>query len=119
MLRLIDEEGGISVRLKNIENKARYFRKRVQEIGLKIPTYPISNMLTPVIFEDISAYDVIQVLKDKYQLYVNPCGGELATKLLRVSHIGNTTIEDIDYLLEKMQLAIEEIRNKELVYDRK
>lgn len=110
MLRLIDEEGGINARLKNIENKAKYFRKKVQEIGLKIPSYPISNMLTPVIFENISAYDVIQVLKDKYQLYVNPCGGDLATKLLRVSHLGNTTIEDIDYLLEKMQLAIDDVR---------
>ena len=96
MLNIIDTEGGKEARLKTIEEKCRYFREKIKSIGLKIPTYPLSNMLTPILFEDVNAYDVIQVLKDKYRIYVNPCGGELATKLLRVSHIGNTTIADID-----------------------
>ena len=61
-----------------------------------------------------AAYEIIQILKNKYQIYVNPCGGELATKLLRVSHIGNTSLDDIDNLLEKMQLAIKEVEYKEL-----
>lgn len=114
MLNIIESEGGLPARLKYIEEKGQYFRKRIKEIGLKIPNYPISNMLTPVWFEDVNAYDIIQVLKDKYQIYVNPCGGELATKLLRVSHIGNTNIEDIDYLIEKLILTIGEVKEKEL-----
>ena len=73
-------------------------------------------MITPVWFEDISAYDVIKILKDKYQIYVNPCGGELATKLLRVSHIGNTTIEDIDDLLGKLQSVITDNKQTVLAY---
>ena len=120
MLNLIEIEGGKQVRLNYIKEKCDYFRKRVQELGLKIPNYPLSNMLTPVEFpDDINAYDIIQTLKDKFRIFVNPCGGDLATKLLRVSHIGNTTVEDIDYLLEKLLLAIDEVKNKELVYDRK
>ena len=114
MLNLIDKEGGLNARLKTIEEKGKYFREKVKEIGLTVPDYPISNMLTPVWFEDISAYDVIQVLKDKYGMYVNPCGGELATKLLRVSHLGNTTIADIDELLEKLTLSIKEVKEREL-----
>ncbi len=117
MLALIESEGGLSARLSRVREKCKYFRRRVQEIGLKIPEYPLSNMLTPVICEGVSAYDVIQVLKDKYEIYVNPCGGELADKLLRVSHIGNTTIDDIDELIEKLQLAISEV--KEVQYVRK
>ena len=115
MLQLIEKEGGINVRLNFIEEKCQYFRKRAQEIGLKIPNYPLSNMLTPVICEDVSAYDVIQVLKDKYKIFVNPCGGKLADVLLRVSHIGNTTLEDIDYLIEKMQLAITDVKEAQYV----
>lgn len=114
MLNLIEKEGGINARLKTVEEKCNYFRKKVQEIGLTIPKYPISNMLTPVWFKDVNAYDVIQVLKDKYGMYVNPCGGELATKLLRVSHIGNTTISDIDELLEKLILSIKKVEEKQL-----
>ena len=117
MLNIIQAEGGKNARLKIIEDKCRYFREKIRECNLKIPSYPLSNMLTPVYLEDVNAYDVIQVLKDKYEIFVNPCGGELATKLLRVSHIGNTTLEDIDDLIEKMQLAIAEV--KEAQYARK
>lgn len=119
MLNLIENAGGKTAWLKNIEEKALYFRKKVKEIGLKIPEYPISNMLTPIEFpEKISAYEIIQVLKDKYQIYVNPCGGELAHKLLRVSHIGDTNLEDLDDLIDKLQLAIQEVEKKDLAYDR-
>lgn len=114
MLNIIENEGGLYSRLANIKRKAEYFREKAKKIGLKIPEYPISNMLTPVIFDNINAYEIIQILKNKYQIYVNPCGGELATKLLRVSHIGNTSLDDIDNLLEKMQLAIKEVEYKEL-----
>lgn len=114
MLNLIEKEGGITKRIENVKAKAQYFRKKCIEIGLKIPEYPISNMLTPVIFENIDAYEVIQVLKDNYQIYVNPCGGELANILLRVAHLGNTTINDIDNLIEKIQLSIKEVQNREV-----
>ena len=112
MLNLIEKDGGLEARLKTVKDKCNYFRAKIKELGLKIPDYPKSNMLTPILLEDVSAYEVIQVLKDKYRLFVNPCGGELADKLLRVSHIGNTTIEDIDDLIEKMLLSIEEVRSR-------
>lgn len=116
MLNMIEEEGGLNARLATIKEKGEYFRKKVKEIGLTVPDYPVSNMLTPVWFEDISAYDVIQVLKDKYDIYVNPCGGELADKLLRVSHLGDTNLADIDNLIDKLLLSIEEVKKqKELV----
>ena len=49
-------------------------------------------------------------MKDNFQIYINPCGGELATKLFRVSHIGNTSVSDIDDLFDKIQIAIKEIK---------
>ena len=83
-----------------------------------MPDYPISNALTPIICENVSAYDIFTILKDKHNIYVNPCGGDLANVLLRVSHIGNTSIDDIDMLFEKLLLSINELKNKELVHDR-
>ena len=120
MLNLIRKEGGIKARLKTVKEKCDYFRAKARQMGLKIPNYPISNMLTPIeLDKDTDAYEVIQVLKDKYRLFVNPCGGDMAHTLLRVSHIGNTTIEDIDDLMEKLMLSINEVKERELVYDRK
>ena len=87
---------------------------------MKIPeSYPLSQMLTPLIFEDVKASEVLQILRERYHLYVNPCGGDLADKLCRVSHIGNTTIEDFENLINKLELVITELKSKELVYDRK
>ena len=119
MLELIEKEGGLNARLNFVKEKAEYFRKKAKELGLTIPNYPLSNALTPLYFKNINAYEIIQVLKDKYRIFVNPCGGNLAPHLLRVAHIGNTTIEDLDELLDKLLLSIEEVKNKEYVYDRK
>lgn len=119
MLQYIENEGGLNVCLNYIKEKAEYFRKKVKELGLTIPDYPLSYALTPLYFEDVDAYEVIQLLKNKYRIFVNPCGGDLAKNLIRVTHIGNTTIKDIDDLLEKLMLCINEVKNKELLYDRK
>lgn len=118
MLNLIEKEGGYKKRLENVERKCNYFRIKAKELGFKVPNYPLSNMLTPIEFEDnINAYDVFLTLKNKYKIFVNPCGGNLANKLLRISHIGNTSIEDIDDLFEKLKLSIKEL-NGSVKYDR-
>lgn len=110
MLNLIEKEGGKEARLAIVKQKCAYFRENALNIGLTIPDYPKSNMLTPVYFDNISAYEIFKKLKDNYQIYVNPCGGELADKLFRVSHIGNTTIEYIDDLLEKIKICMTELQ---------
>lgn len=111
MLNLIDKQGGLEQRLAEVKEKCEYFREKAQNLGLIIPSYPLSNALTPIYFDDVNAYEVIQTLKDKYRIFVNPCGGDLANKLLRVTHIGNTTLKDIDEMLEKLMLSIKEVKS--------
>lgn len=110
MLNLIENEGGIGARVKDIAQKAKYFRSKAREYGFVIPEYPLSNMLTPLFFENINAIDLVQILKDKYHLFINPCSGELSQKLIRISHIGNINTQDIDNLLEKLKLSVDEIK---------
>ena len=112
MLDLIEKKGGKKAWLEIIKEKTKYFRKKAQDLGFKIPNYPLSDMLTPLVFEDVDAYEVIQVLKNKYRIFVNPCGGDLAHMLMRISHIGNTNLKDIDELLDKMLLSIEEVKKQ-------
>ncbi len=112
MLEFIEKEGGIKARLNFIKEKAAYFRKKAKDLKLTIPNYPLSNALTPLYFEDVDTYEVIQILKNKYGIFVNPCGGNLASSLLRVTHIGNTTIEDIDELFKKLLLSINEVKTR-------
>lgn len=111
MLTMIEREGGLPARLETVKKKADYFRKKAVEKGFVIPDYPLSSLLTPLYFEKLDAEKIIRRLADKYQIYVNPCGGELAHKLFRVSHIGNTTLADIDDLFEKLTDVIREVGN--------
>ncbi len=110
ILDLIDVQGK-NAWLQTIAEKCRYFRARALECGFTIPsTYPLSNMLTPIQFEDVNAYDIFLELQKRYQIYVNPCGGDLASKMLRISHIGNTNLADIDELLEKITLVVKDLK---------
>ena len=101
------EEKGIENVINETHELAVYFRKRIREIGLDYPDYPLSNAITPVIFPDENAEEVYRELIDKYDLTVNPSGGDFARTMFRVSHVGNHSIEDFENLI----CAIEEIIN--------
>ncbi|AMK16194.1 pyridoxal-phosphate-dependent aminotransferase family protein [Methanobrevibacter olleyae] len=101
------EEKGIENIIKETNEIALYFRRRIKEIGLDYPSYPLSNAVTPVIFKDENAEEVYRELIDKYGFTVNPSGGENAKKMFRVAHVGKHSIEDT----EELVLAIEEIIN--------
>lgn len=112
MINMIENNGGIVTWINNVAQKCNYFRKKAQQFGFIIPSYPKSNMLTPLYFEEGKANEMVEELKNKYQLYINPCSGEMAEKLLRVAHIGNTTIEDIDDLLDKMYYTFKKLKKE-------
>lgn len=101
------EEKGIENVVNETRELAVYFRKRIREIGLDYPDYPLSNAVTPVIFPDENAGEIYRKLIDNYGLTVNPSGGDLADCMFRVSHVGNHTIDDVENLV----CAIEEIIN--------
>lgn len=116
MLKLITSTTK-DVWLKNVKDKALYFRdqanKHAIQMGFEIPTsYSFSNFLTPIYFKDNIATDIINILREDYDIYVHPIGGKLANNLVKVSHIGNTNFNDIDDLLEKMLITIKKIRSR-------
>ena len=119
MIDKIENAGGVEVWRNYVKQKCDYFRQKAKSLELIIPDYPKSNTLTPLYFEEVDASEIVKLLREKFEIFVNPCGGDLARHLLRVAHIGNTTIEDIDDLLEKLMLSIKEIKNRELINDRK
>ena len=102
------EEKGIDNIINETNELALYFRRRIKEIGLDYPSYPLSNAVTPVIFKDNNADMVYRELIEKYDFTVNPSGGDNAKKMFRVSHVGNHSIEET----EELVLAIEEIIKK-------
>lgn len=107
MLNLIKKSGGKKEWIKSIEKKATAFRNEASARGYTVPSYSKSNMLTPLLFSDFSAFDFTLLLR-KRGYCVTPCGGELSEILLRVGHCGNTTEKDGIDLLD----AMDEVRRE-------
>lgn len=89
--------------VERVKKNALYFRSKIKELGVEIPSFPLSNALTPIILPNNNAKEVFNYLKNKYGIFVNPTGGEMADKSLRIAHIGNLKEEDYDLLIEKMK----------------
>lgn len=96
-------EKGYDNEINDVRKLAMDFRKKIVEAGFQIPEYPISNALTPVIFPDNNADEVYHILKEKYNLIVNPTGGTLGHSYFRVAHIGKHSISDNDLLISTIK----------------
>ena len=106
------ERKGLENHLQGIAEVARDFRERVRELPVDIPSCPLSNAITPILFREDIAYRVFEVLKDRYDIMVNPTGGELHDKALRIAHIGQTTKEDTTMLLGYLKKAIADVKGE-------
>ena len=98
-LREIDINGGVEAEIKRIHTLANDFRQKIVGLPFDILSESLSNAVTPLSPRRTSAYKIFNILKDEYNIWVCPNGGDLAEKLLRVGHIGALTIEDNDMLI--------------------
>jgi aspartate aminotransferase-like enzyme len=104
-LKEIDAAGGADVEIARIRGLAAYFRNKLNEYNLpfRIITDSLPGAVTPLSpTNGKSAYDIFTVLKDEYQIWICPNGGELKDKVLRVGHIGALEEKDFDVLIDAM-----------------
>ena len=102
-LQEIETSGGVQAEIARIHALATYFRSKIKEeqLPFEITSYSLSNAVTPLSpTSGVSAYSIFEVLKDEYQIWVCPNGGDLADKIFRVGHIGALTTKDFDVLIE-------------------
>ncbi|MDO4864048.1 MAG: aminotransferase class V-fold PLP-dependent enzyme [Ruminococcus sp.] len=102
MLHKIDDEG-IDSRLNEVRSRCEHFRNSLKGLPVHLPPYPLSNAITPVRFEKDIATDFFAYLKDEKHIMVNPVGGELGKRSIRVAHVGDLSFEDYDNLVEEMK----------------
>ncbi len=102
------KEKGLENHLSEIDARAKRFRNRISEIGGRLPEYPLSNAITPVIFDEPIARRLYLELAEKYGMVVNPTGESMEEYQIRVSHVGALTLEDYDKLIEAIKEIISE-----------
>lgn len=102
-LKEIDEAGGIESETAKIAEIATDFREKIKELPFEIVSESMSNAVTPLHPLTASANDIFRVLKDEYQIWVCPNGGELKDKVFRVGHIGAISKEDNTILINALK----------------
>ena len=113
-LKEIDAAGGVEAEISRIGRLAEYFRKKIKEYDLpfEIVSSSLSNAVTSLSpTNGKSAYDIFTVLKDEYQIWICPNGGELKDKVFRVGHIGALDRKDFDTLIN----ALLDMRKRQLI----
>lgn len=85
---------GLENERNRISNIANTFRIGIADLPLKmIPERP-SNALTCVSTSRGNAKEIVRILKDEYDIWVCPNGGEYANSIFRIGHIGFIKDED-------------------------
>ena len=105
-LKEIDAAGGVESEIRRIGGLASYFREKIRENDLpfRIISASLPNAVTPLSpTNGKSAYDIVQILKDEYRIWVCPNGGELKDTVFRVGHIGALEEKDYDTLIHALK----------------
>lgn len=98
---------GVDFYIEAVRKTATYFRERLlAKTEFTYPGYPLSNCVTPVWTAPYDARYIVDVLRDKYGIFVVPAAGELTHRMLRVGHMSaQLTLSDIDRLINTFQLV--------------
>ena len=102
-VREIESAGGVENETSKVATIATDFRKRIKDMPFEIVSESLSNCVTPLHPTTTSAYDIFTILKNEYNIWVCPNGGELQDKVFRVGHIGALTIEDNIKLVDALK----------------
>lgn len=102
-LKEIEKNGGVDAENNKIAELARDFREKIKGLPFEIASKSLSNAVTPLHPLNVSAYEIFTILKDEYQIWICPNGGELKDKIFRVGHIGALTKEDNTKLINALK----------------
>lgn len=110
-LKEIDSQGGVESEIQKISEQATDFRQKIQGLPFEIVPKTMSNAVTTLHPLTASAYDIFTTLKDQYNIWVCPNGGELLDKIFRVGHIGYLNHDDNTTLVN----ALKDMQKKGLI----
>ncbi len=98
-LKAIEAAGGAESEILYRKRIAGDFRSKIGGLPLEITSCSLSNAVTPLHPKTVSAHKVFTVLKDEYEIWICPNGGELKDRIFRVGHLGDLTEKDNDTLI--------------------
>ena len=98
-LRQIKALGGKKAEHERIVKTSAAFRKGIEGLPFEPFCESMSNCVTALKVKSGNAKDIVNIFKDKYNIWLCPNGGEIGNSVFRVGHIGNITEEDNERLI--------------------
>lgn len=97
----IKQNGGVKYEIDKTSKLASYFRSKVKDFPFELFTKSMSNCVTSLkVSGNTDATDLFDILKNEYNIWICPNGGELKSKVFRIGHIGNLKKSDYDTLID-------------------
>lgn len=110
-LKSIRDNGGIDVERAIIAQRASEFRSFIKALPFEFASESMSNTVTSLIPLNVGAKSIINTMKEEYNIWLCPNGGEIADKVFRVGHIGDISDND----LQKLYNAFSDMFTKGLI----
>ena len=108
----INQDGGILNERKKIIARANEFRKFISEFQFEFVPENMSNAVTCLKTEKVKATDIIALMKDEYNIWLCPNGGEFKEQVFRIGHIGNIT--DCD--MQRLKAAFIDLKKRNIIF---
>ena len=102
-LREIDASGGVEAEMNRIKTIADDFRRRVKTLPFDFVSHAQGNAVTPLHPHNVSAFSIFTTLKDEYNIWICPNGGDMRDRVFRVGHIGALTVDDNTRLINALK----------------
>ena len=102
-LKSIILSGGASSEVSRIHRLALDFREKIKGLPLFLFAEMPSNAVSALLSPDFSAQKMFTKLKNEYQIWICPNGGELGETVFRVGHLGALSERDNDILVHALQ----------------
>lgn len=110
-LHEIELAGGVDAEIARVSSQARDFRNRISNLPFEIFSESPANGVTSLHPYNADAYRIFEILKDEYDIWICPNGGEMKSKIFRVGHIGNLSHDDNTKLIN----AFLDLKNRGLI----
>ena len=102
-LKEIEAAGGADAEIARVSAQAQDFRDKISELPFEFVSESPANGVTPVHPINADAYEIFTELKDHYNIWICPNGGDMKNTIFRVGHIGHLTHDDNTTLINALK----------------
>lgn len=102
-LKEIERNGGADAEISRVAAQAADFREKIKDLPFELVSESPANGVTSIHPTTGKAYDIFLKLKDEYDIWVCPNGGDMRDIIFRVGHIGCLSHEDNTTLVNALK----------------